>query len=81
MKCLVSEINQPLSNINQYNLSVNEVAGVIRSVFPKAEYIHVNREVTFRTLSIAISGDNTSEQVVLEEFKNSLLNDISSQLK
>jgi hypothetical protein len=81
MKCLVAEKNQPLSNINQYNLSVNEVAGVILSIFPKAEYVHVNREVTFRTLSIAVSGGNAPEQFVLDEFKNSLLHGISSQLK
>jgi UDP-glucose 4-epimerase len=81
MQRLVTEKNQPLSNINQYNLSVNEVAGVIRSIFPKAEYVHVNREVTFRTLSIEVSGGNASEQYVLDEFKNSLLHDISSQLK
>lgn len=78
--CLLGD-QEGLSIINEYNLAVNDITTVLQSIFPHVEYLHVNRDVAFRTLSVKADGAVTNKDEILEKFKASVYADIALNLE
>lgn len=52
VKCALEEAGSSVRDFVEYNLSVMDIVNTIRSLNKGLEYSHVNREISFRSLSV-----------------------------
>ncbi|WP_051484398.1 NAD-dependent epimerase/dehydratase family protein [Shewanella waksmanii] len=76
LSLMTAESHLKPQNYVDFNLSVNDIVTAICNLKLETEYIHVNKEMVYRTLTIAADTSGKSKASLVEEFESLLKQDM-----